>query len=483
MSNKLRGVCLGAGYFSGFQYEAWSRIPEVEIVALCNRNVERGRDMAARHGVPRVYGWDELALMLDREKPDFVDIITPPESHLEIVEQAAPRGIAIICQKPLAPTWEESVALVERVQQHGVRFMVHENFRWQPWYREIKRLLAGGELGDLFSIGIRTRMGDGWPKDAYLARQPYFRTYPRLFVYETGVHFLDTFRFLGGEISSVYARLQKRNPDIMGEDAAQLVCGFANGATAMLDASRYNESDAADARYTFGTVRVDGSKGHVELDLEGNLTLKLLGQPSRALSYFHERRGFAGDCVYHLQRHFTDCMLTAAPFESTGEDYLKSVGLVEACYRSQAAGQVVDPAVKRTMPAALFNGLDHFAIAVPSTEEALKVWRDKFGFAVLYSEDVNNATVRLTHLDLGNTHLQLVEPLTIDHPLQTWLKEHGSGLHHVCLRVADVGEAMRLLPQYQIPTAALAHQGTRGKQALFLNQVATPGVQVEVTGA
>lgn len=482
MNKKLRGVCLGAGYFSRFQYEAWSRIPEVEIVALCNRNLDRGREMAAQQGVPRVYGWDQFGAMLDQEKPDFVDIITPPESHREVVDQAAQRGVAIICQKPIAPTWEESVAMVERVRQLGVRFMVHENFRWQPWYREMKRMLAAGDLGELFSIGIRTRMGDGWPKDAYLARQPYFRTYPRLFVYETGVHFLDTFRFLGGEITSVYARLQKRNADIQGEDAAQLVCGFANGATALLDASRYNESDAADARYTFGTVRLDGSKGHVELDLEGNLTLKLLGQPATKLSYPHERRGFAGDCVYHLQRHFTDCMLTGAPFESTGEDYLKSVALVEACYRSQATGQVISPTTA-AMPAALFSGLDHFAIAVPDTEEALKVWRDKFGFTLLYGEDVNDATVRFTHLDLGNTHLQLVQPLTNDHPLQSWLKEHGAGLHHVCLRVADVGEAMRLLPKYQIPTAAAAHQGTCGKRALFLNKAATPSVQVEVTGA
>ncbi len=279
--------------------------------------------------------------MLDTEQPDFIDIITPPETHLTAVRLAAARGIAIICQKPLAPTWDECVAVVETARRAGVRFMVHENFRWQPWYRELRRLLDAGTLGELFSINIRTRLGDGWQPDAYLARQPFFRTYPRLFVYETGVHFLDTFRYLGGEISSVYARLQKRNPAIAGEDAAQLVCGFASGATATLDASRYNEADATDPRYTFGTVRLDGSKGHLELDLEGHLTLKLLGQPARRLDYPHPREGFAGDCVYALQRHFVDCMASGAQFENTGEDYLKSTALMEACYRSHATRQVV----------------------------------------------------------------------------------------------------------------------------------------------
>ena len=180
--------------------------------------------------------------MLDREKPDFVDIITPPETHFEVVEQAAQRGIAIICQKPLAPTWEESVAVVDVVRKHGVRFMVHENFRWQPWYREIKRLLDVRRTGRTL---LHRRSACGWAtagrKTPTSRVSPISETYPRLFVYETGVHFLDTFRFLGGEISSVYARLQKRNADIKGEDAAQIVCGFASGATAMLDASRYNE--------------------------------------------------------------------------------------------------------------------------------------------------------------------------------------------------------------------------------------------------
>lgn len=125
------------------------------------------------------------------------------------------------------------------------------------------------------------------------------------------------------------------------------------------------------------------------------------------------------------------------------------------------------------------SGLDHLAMAVPNTEEALKVWRDRFGFKVLYSEDVNNGTVRLTHLDLGNVQLQLVQPLTPDHPLQAWLAKNGPGLHHFCLRVEDVASAMKESP---VPTAASMHQGTQGKRALFLDKAATQGVQVELTG-
>ncbi len=130
-----------------------------------------------------------------------------------------------------------------------------------------------------------------------------------------------------------------------------------------------------------------------------------------------------------------------------------------------------------------FLGLDHLALAVPNTDDALRTWRDLFGFPVLYSEVVNNNTTRLTHLDLGNTQLQLVEPLTPDHPLQAWLAQNGPGLHHFCLKVANVADTHAALPAIGIPVAPTIHQGTQGKRALFLQKSATQNIQVEVTGA
>src|ERR1035441_9320841 len=97
---KLRGVGIGAGYFAQFQYEAWARIPTVEIVAVCSRSELKAREVAAAYGISRHYGdWRKA---LDIEQPDFVDIITPPDSHEEICSYAAERKINIICQKPLA---------------------------------------------------------------------------------------------------------------------------------------------------------------------------------------------------------------------------------------------------------------------------------------------------------------------------------------------------------------------------------------------
>lgn len=130
----------------------------------------------------------------------------------------------------------------------------------------------------------------------------------------------------------------------------------------------------------------------------------------------------------------------------------------------------------------VFRSLDHVAIVVPDTEAALEIWRDRVGLTVLYSEVVNNGAIRLTHLDLGNTHLQLVEPLQTDHPLKAWVAKNGPGLHHLCFRVDDVGQAFVELPKQGLATAPAIHQGTQGKRALFLDKSPTQGVQLEVTG-
>lgn len=336
----LRALCLGAGYFGRFHHEAWQRMEDVALVGICD--LDEGKMASACRAVGCPEAGTDVAAALDRLQPDVVDIVTPPATHLELTELAGRHGCAVVCQKPLAPSFDEAVEIVETAERLNVRFMVHENFRFQPWHREVRRLLDAGAIGGkLHAISIRTRLGDGHGEDAYLDRQPYFRDMPRLLIHETGVHFLDTFRFLGGPIAGVFASLRRLNPVIAGEDAGLVHVEFASGAVGLWDANRYNESSSEDPRYTFGQMLVEGDGGSIRLYEDGRLTIQPLDEREREHEYVHERRGFAGDCVYTTQRHFVDCLRSNRAFETDGRSYLDTLRLVEAVYESAETGEPV----------------------------------------------------------------------------------------------------------------------------------------------
>ena len=337
MTKPLRGVAVGAGYFSRFHYDAWPRVAGARLVAISDLDRSRAEAVTAQLGLPNAY--TDAGAMLDAERPDFIDIITPPHTHAALTSLAAERGVHVLCQKALAPSFDEADAIVLGTERAGVRLMVHDNFRFQPWHREFRRLLDAGTIGRLHSISCRTRMGDGWQADAYLARQPYFRTMPQLLVYETGVHFIDVFRYLAGEVTRVFARLRRLNADIAGEDTGLVVFEFADGAQGLWDANRYNESTAADARYTFGEFLLEGDRGSLRLDEEGRMSIHRLGEAVSGHAYVHERRGFAGDCVRTTLQHFVDGLQHGTPFETDGRNYLKTLAVQEAVYASAASGE------------------------------------------------------------------------------------------------------------------------------------------------
>lgn len=334
----LRAVGIGAGYFAPFHYDAWTRIEEVELAAICDIDEKRATHVAKQFGVPKVYtDWTEA---INEERPDFVDIVSPPSMHAPICRYAAANGIHVVCQKPLTPEFSSSLDLVAYMNRSRVRFMVHENWRWQPWYRHIKEIADGQTLGVITHIHVLTRLGDGWGPEPY-KRQPFFREYPRLLLYETGIHFIDTFRFLLGEVKTIYASLTRNNPLIKGEDAGIVQIQFQNGATALWDANRFAEGDMTDPRLTFGEIRVDFSGGHILVDGDARMYVKKLGEPKVEVSVEFDKGTFAGDCVYSLQRHFVDCLISGAPFESNGNDYLRSIKAVEAAYRSNETQTIV----------------------------------------------------------------------------------------------------------------------------------------------
>ena len=333
---KLRIAGVGAGYFSRFHLEGWRSIAEAEVVAWCDRDASRVDAMAREFGIPRTFS--DAAAMLDASKPDLVDIVTPPPAHAALVALAHARRLPVICQKPLAPSFAASVALADAAERAGVLCVVHENFRFQPWYREAKRLLDAGMLGTPHAIAFRLRPGDGQGPAAYLDRQPYFQTMARLLVVETAVHWIDTFRFLLGDVVAITARLRRVNPALAGEDAGYLIFEFAQGATGLFDGNRLNDHVASNPRRTMGEMWLEGTAGVLRLDGEARLWWKPHHGDEREHLYDAGPATFGGGCCGALQRHVVSHLLHGTAIENTAREYLANLRVQEAAYTSHATG-------------------------------------------------------------------------------------------------------------------------------------------------
>lgn len=327
-SKVLRGGIIGCGFFSQFHVDAWRAMPGVELIAACDVDPAR-----AQQAAPHSYA--SLEQMLDSESLDFVDIATRPESHLALVRTVAAHGLPMICQKPLAPSWDEAVAIADAADSAGVRMMVHENWRWQPWYRAARELIRNGDIGSPLTYRFRTVKADGAGENAYPA-QPYFRDYPRLLIYETLVHHLDTARFLFGEVSHLYAQARTNNPRTKGEDEAHLMLTHASGLIGTIDGHRFLDADGSGP--VLGEAWFEGDADMLYLHSSGDLRLG-----SKTVWKNEVVSGYRGDSVRATQQHFIDCLISGETFETDVKEYLKTVALVEAAYQSVKERAAVSP--------------------------------------------------------------------------------------------------------------------------------------------
>ncbi len=328
-SGRLRGAIAGCGFFAQFHLDAWRRMEDVELVAACDPDLAR-----AAAAAPHAYR--DLEELLDAETLDFVDIATRPDTHAALVRLAVSRRIPAICQKPMAPSLAEALVMAREAGQARSRLMIHENWRWQPWYRQVKARIAAGEIGEAITYRFRIRKRDGAGPEPYRA-QPYFRTMPRLLIHETMVHPIDTARFLFGNLHTVSARVSRRNATIAGEDGCQLVLEHTSGLAGLADGNRF--VDLAPDSPPLGDAEFEGEQGVLRVEATGDVTCN--GQ----LVWRNEARaGYRGDSVLATQRHFIDCLRHEEPFETSAEDYLETFAAVEAAYRSAAASGCAIPA-------------------------------------------------------------------------------------------------------------------------------------------
>ena len=333
----FKTACLGAGYFAQFHLEAWARAEQAELVAIADQDRQKA-DKAGAFGASAFANLDD---MLAACEIDILDIIVPPTQHAAAIQTAIDHKIPhVICQKPFCGTLAQATEMTSRAEAAGIHLIVHENFRFQPWFQTLKEQLETGILGDVYQMRFTLRPNDGRGPDAYLSRQPYFQKMPRFLVHETAIHFLDVFTYLFGLPEEIYADLSQRNPALAGEDSGHILLGFKDGKRALFDGNRLADHIAENHRLTMGDGLIEGSGGALRLNGFGEVFYRANGAVEEVCVLARrDWRGFGGDCVFNLISHITSCLQAGKMPVNSAREYLTLLALEEQVYNSAEQGR------------------------------------------------------------------------------------------------------------------------------------------------
>lgn len=336
---KLKFAVLGCGYWSQFQLGAWKELNDVECVALYNRTKSKADELAERFGISKTY--DNAEVMLQKEELDFIDIITDVDTHEPFTELGARYKKDVICQKPMAPGYEAAQRMMTITRNAGIRFYVHENYRWQPQFRRIKEILDSGVIGKPFRC-----------ESAFITAFPVFKTQPFLAKLENfaltdqGSHQFDVLRYLFGEAKTILCEKQTVNPAISGEDVTTSVLKMKNGVVCIQKISFSSPLEKEIFPQTL--MLIEGDKGSIRLDPEFEInitsekgTTKEIIQ-MRKYPWQTDRLKPEPPSIVDINMNILNDLSGKSKAETTAEDNFKTVRLVWAGYESANSGKVVE---------------------------------------------------------------------------------------------------------------------------------------------
>jgi predicted dehydrogenase len=336
----LQGALIGCGYVSRFHLDAWAKIEEARLIALCDLDQERLELAGSKVAGARLYT-DPAKLFENEETLDFVEICTRPDSHRELVEMAARYNVDILCQKPAAAVRPALKAMIEACISTDTRLMIHENWRFRPWYRALRTEIDSGSIGRPIRLRISHRDTRALRPDGF-ADQPYLRTTPRLILLEMGCHLIDTARYLIGEVQTVSATIGRFGRENVGEDVAMLSLYFAGGCLGLLDMSWCAPADCARSEWALNETVAEGTGGTIKLLPDGSLEwISPSGRRERKPVNLPPDDQVYLEGFVAAQRHFIDGLLSGAEHETRASNALKTMEVVWAAYRSAEEGRTL----------------------------------------------------------------------------------------------------------------------------------------------
>lgn len=319
---KLKIGFIGAGYIAGVHAGILANDSRTNLVAVHDLVPENADRLAVRHNATVAHSADEVI-----NQADAVYVTTPNTKHVPIAIAAIEAGKHVFCEKPMATSRADAVAVLKAVEKASGTFQVGHNRRFAPVYSTLKQLLSDRYVPH--SAHVKMNRGEllkpAWTGDAAITGG---------FLYETPIHMFDMMRFLFGDVESLHAAGSRH--EYSETDDFSILLKFASGFHATLATS-------ADATWLFPFERVEVFCHHATLitremesltisdNLAGHYSERSMQQLSREEKWGYKQEDEA----------FLDAIENSSAPPVNAVDGFKSVELVEAVYESVRSGAPV----------------------------------------------------------------------------------------------------------------------------------------------
>lgn len=160
-----------------------SQVEDIELVAVCDTVQEKASNLAKKYGLRAYFDLDK---MLEKEQLDVLDVVTNPGAHCECVQKGLKAGANVYVETPMATSVDEARQMIAAAEGGKNLLGYGENYRFAPHIMRLKNLVDAGDLGDLCSI-----VSTGDTSNFH--------------------HRVELMRWLGGEVTEVYAKLDGRD--------------------------------------------------------------------------------------------------------------------------------------------------------------------------------------------------------------------------------------------------------------------------------
>lgn len=309
--------------------------PRCRLAALVAPGLNKplAREDATRFGTRYL---ESLGPLWNEDKIDAAYIGTPPDQHLDVVRELAPRGVHILCDKPLAATLGDADKIIDLARKHGIKLMVPFNPRYQLPVIKLKELIDRGELGELKHIHA-TKYGKiprGMPG---LDTSWFFEKARAGFggFGDIGIHAIDALRWLAGaEAKNVYAKIDRLiHADIALDDIGTMLIEFQNGVVASQQSGWANP--AGNPTWLSVSFEVLGTEGAALIGKPYHDFELADGLKSERISWWRADIGW-------LVNEFVEAVEQDRKPAITGQDARAALEIMIAAYRSAETGRPVD---------------------------------------------------------------------------------------------------------------------------------------------